>query len=139
MHRFAPAVFAIALAQAVLVPLPLTAQRRAALTVGVTTVDQNHESRQPVESGGQLSPHPWPGADSTAKKLSLGRHLLVGAGIGTVAGLVIATYGQSRQTGPGDEDMMPFLVPAFGAAGGALLGTVIGWTVYLVRISPPPT
>jgi hypothetical protein len=137
MHRFAPAVFAVALGQAIVVPPPLTAQDRAALTVGVTTAARNHESRQPLESSGRLSPRPWPDADSTAKKLSLGRHLLVGAGIGMAAGLAIAIYAEIRSTGPGEENMQPLTAPAFGAVTGAVLGTLIGWTVYLVRISPP--
>jgi len=41
---------------------------------------------------------------------------------------------ETRMTG---ENMQPLTGPAFGAATGALLGTVVGWTVYLVRISPP--
>src|SRR5262245_53755096 len=127
MHWFAPAAFAVALGQAV--PLPLTAQHRATLTVGVTTAARQNESRQHVEPSGRLSPHPWPDADSTAKKLSLGRHVLVGAGIGMVAGLAIAIYAETRST---DENMQPLTAPAFAAVAGALLGTVIGWTVYLV-------
>lgn len=137
MHRFAPAVVAIAIGQTTLVPLPLIAQYRAALTVGVTTADLNDESRHPAESSERLSLYRWPDADSTAKKHSLGRHLLVGAGIGLVAGLAIASYGLYRQTGPGDEDMLPFLVPALGAVTGAAVGTVTGWFVYLDRISRP--
>jgi hypothetical protein len=54
-----------------------------------------------------------------------------------VAGLAIATYGQYRQTDPGDENMMPFLIPALGAVTGTVVGTVAGWFVYLDRISRP--
>ena len=54
-----------------------------------------------------------------------------------MAGLAIGTYGEYRQTGPGDENMMPFLVPAFGAVTGAAVGTATGWFVYLDRISRP--
>ena len=94
MHRFASAVFAVALGQAVVVPLPLTAQHRNALTAGVTTAARASEGRELAKSGQRPSPPIWPDADSTAKKLSLGRHVLVGASIGMVAALAIVTYGQ---------------------------------------------
>jgi len=133
MHRFAPVVFAVAMGHAV-VPLPLLAQHRAALTAGVMTAARNAESREPAQPDRGLSRHGWPDADSTSKKPSLGRHLLAGAGIGMATGLAIAIYAETRMTG---ENMQPLTGPAFGAATGALLGTVVGWTVYLVRISPP--
>lgn len=133
MRRFIAVVFAVAIGLTV-VPLPLLAQRRAALTAGATTDPRNAESREPAEPGRRLSPHVWPDADSTGKKPSLGHHLVAGAGIGMATGLAIAIYAETRMTG---ENMQPLTGPAFGAAAGALLGTVVGWTVYLVRISPP--
>ena len=75
-------------------PLPLTAQHRNALTAGVTTAARASEGRELAKSGQRPSPPIWPDADSTAKKLSLGRHVLVGASIGMVAALAIVTYGQ---------------------------------------------
>jgi hypothetical protein len=137
MHRFAPAVFAVALGQAIVVPPPLTAQHRAALTVGVTTAARNHESRRPAESSGRLSPRPWPDADSTAKKLSLKHHMLVGAGVGAVAGYAIGVYSRNNSSECYDCFCCPsWTIPVFGAVAGAAVGTVIGWFVYLDRISP---
>ena len=137
MHRFARAVFAVALGQAIVVPLPLLAQRRATLTVGLTTTAQNHES-QPAESDRRDSPRPWPDTDSSAKKLSVKRHMLVGAGVGAAAGAAIGVYSRNHSSDCNDCFCCPSsTIPVFGAVAGAAVGTVIGWLVYLARMSPP--
>jgi len=114
MHRFARAVFAVALGQAIVVPLLVVAQRRAALTVGVTTAARNHESRQTADSGRRRLTRPWPDNDSSAKKLSLNHSSAC-------------------------NDCVPpaSYIPAFGATAGTAVGAVIGWLVYLARMSPP--
>jgi len=138
MHRFAPAVFALAIGHAIVVPPPLTAQHRAALTVGVTTAARNHESRQLAESSGRLSPRPRPDADSAANKLSVKRHMLVGAGVGAAAGYAIGVYSRNHSSDCNDCFCCPnSTIPVFGAVAGAAVGTVIGWLVYLARMSPP--
>jgi hypothetical protein len=137
MHRFAPAVFAVALGQSVLVPRPLAGQHRAALRVGVTAATGNAGSGQGVEPRARLSPSPLLDADSTAKKLSLGRHMLVGAGIGAAAGYAWGVYSRNRSSYC-DGCVPPVSsFPVLGAVAGAAVGTVIGWLVYLARTSPP--
>ena len=138
MHRFVPAVFAVALGQGIAVPLPLRAQHRAALTVGVTTAARSREARQTAESSGRRSPRPWPDADSTTKKLSVKRHMLVGAGVGAAAGAAIGVYSRNHSSDCNDCFCCPSsTIPVFGAIAGAAVGTVIGWLVYLARMSPP--
>ena len=137
MHRFARAVFAVSLGQAIVVPLPLLAQHRATLTAGVTTADRNRESRQPAESSGRRSPRPWPDADSTTKKLSVKRHMLIGAGVGAAAGYAIGVYSRNHSSACNDCVPPASYIPAFGAIAGTAVGTVIGWLVYLARMSPP--
>ena len=137
MHRFAPAAFAAAFGLTVVAPLPLLPQHRATLRVGVT-VARNQRSRQPVEPAPRIAPRIRPDADSSAKRLSLGRHLLVGAGVGAAAGCAIGIYSRNHSSdcndcfyGSGSS------IPVFGAVAGAAVGTVIGWFVYLARMSPP--
>ena len=137
MHRFARAVFAVALGQAIVVPLPVVAQRRAALTVGVTTAARNHESRQPADSGRRRLTRPWPDNDSSAKRLSLKRHMLVGAGVGAAAGYGIGLYSRNHSSACNDCVPPASYIPAFGAIAGTAVGAVIGWLVYLARRSPP--
>jgi len=137
MRRFAPVLFAVTLGQAV-VPLPLLAQRRAALTAGATTAIRNNECRHAVEPGQRQSPRLGPDADSVTRKLSLGRHMLVGAGVGAVVGYGIGVYSRHNSTDCNDCFCCPSsTIPVFGAVAGAALGTVIGWLTYLARMSPP--
>lgn len=137
MHRFASAVLAVALGQGIAVPLPLRAQHRAALTVGVTTAALSREARQTAESSGRRSPRPWPDADSTTKKLSVKRHMLIGAGVGAAAGYAIGVYSRNHSSACNDCVPPASYIPAFGAIAGTAVGTVIGWLVYLARMSPP--
>jgi len=137
MHRFAPAAFAVALCQAVVLPFQLTAQHRATLTVGVTTAARNHESRLPVELAQRRSPRPWPDADSTAKKLSLKRHMVVGAGVGAAAGYAWGVYLRNHSSYCDGCVPPESSFPVLGAIAGTAVGSVTGWLVYLARISPP--
>ena len=139
MHRFAPAVIAVALGQGIAVPLPLRAQHRAALTVGVTTAARSREARQAADSDRRLPPRPWPDADSTTKKLSVKRHMLIGAGVGAAAGYAIGVYSRNHSSACNDCVPPASYIPAFGAIAGTAVGTVIGWLVYLARMSPPAT
>ena len=138
MQRFTHTALAVALGLTVVAPLPLLAQYRATVAVGPTTVARDRESQLPVESHRELSPRPWPGADSTARKLSLGRHMLIGAGVGAAAGYGIGVYSRNHSSDCNDCFCCPsWTIPVFGAVAGAAVGTVIGWLTYLARMSPP--
>lgn len=76
--------------------------------------------------------------DSATRRPSLSRHLLIGLSIGAAAGLAVGSYSRAHSSDCTECVPPASAIPALGTVAGAAAGTVVGWLVYLARVSTPP-
>jgi hypothetical protein len=117
---------------------PLGGQYRADQAVAASTSGRTAEGR-PRPRALTLSPALRVWSDSATRAHSLGRHLLIGLGVGAAMGLAVGTYSQNHSSECTDCMTPTSAIPAFGAVVGAAAGTLVGWLVYLARSSTPRT
>jgi hypothetical protein len=137
MQRHAPAVLAVALGLASLAPPALCAQYRAAQTVAAARSHRVDEVSQPARTDRPLPPRLPAASDSSPRSHSLGRHLLVGAGVGAAAGLAIGIISRNHSSDCSECVPPASAIPVLGAVAGAVAGTLVGWVVYLGRSGAP--
>lgn len=134
-----PAPVALALMFAVAaVPLEsLHAQYRADHEVAALAPGQGARHQQPTTTRLTFSPALPAQPDSAARAHSLGRHLLIGLGVGAAAGWAVGTYSRNHSSECTDCMTPVSAIPPFGAVVGAAAGTLVGWLVYLARSNTP--
>ena len=131
----APVALALLFAVAFSAPTPLAAQYRADRAVAASMPDRAAAGRPLTPATLALSPVLHAVSDSVARAHSLGRHLLIGLGVGAAAGLAVGTYSRRHSSDCNDCMIPASAIPAFGAAVGAAVGTLVGWIAYLSRSS----
>ena len=122
---------------AVFRPSPLPAQYRADQAVAASMPGRAAGGRRPTSTTLTLSPALRVVPDSVPRAHSLGRHLLIGLGIGAATGLAVGTYSRRHSSDCNDCMMPASAIPALGAVVGAATGSLVGWIVYLSRPSGP--
>lgn len=133
----ATVALALMFAVATFPPEPLRGQYRADQAVAASTSGRTAEGWRPRPRTLTLEPALRIQSDSATRAHSLGRHLLIGLGVGAAAGLAVGTYSRNHSSECTDCMTPTSAIPAFGAVVGAAAGTLVGWIVYWARSSTP--
>jgi hypothetical protein len=98
MHCYAPAALVVAFGLTAFAPPTLHAQYKTAATVGATTRRSIEAAPRSIPAHLPLGPVLPARRDSTRRADSLGRDLLVGAGVGAAVGLTLGIVSRNHSS-----------------------------------------